>query len=63
MEKIKTSFDKAELEFLKEGLKRTHTERIKMGTRFFLNDRNNVLIDRDATINPSFHRITFIIKK
>ena len=35
MEKIKTSFDKAELELLKEGLKRTYTERFEMATHLY----------------------------
>ena len=35
MEKTKTSFDKAELELLKEGLKRSYTERFQMATRLY----------------------------
>lgn len=35
MDKIKTSFDKAELELLKEGLKRSYTERFEMATRLY----------------------------
>ncbi|WP_158642923.1 hypothetical protein [Mucilaginibacter ginsenosidivorax] len=35
MEKAKQSFDKAELELLKEGLKRSYKERFEMATRLY----------------------------
>jgi len=35
MEKITHTFDQAELELLKEGLKRTYKERFEMATRLF----------------------------
>lgn len=35
MEKSKQSFDKAELELLKEGLKRSYKERFEMATRLY----------------------------
>ena len=35
MEKIKKSFDKAEMELLKEGLKRSYKERFEMATRLY----------------------------
>lgn len=35
MEKSKTSFDKAELELLKEGLNRSYKERFEMATRLY----------------------------
>jgi hypothetical protein len=35
MEKTKQTFDQAELELLKEGLKRTYKERFEMATRLF----------------------------
>jgi len=35
MEKTKTSFDKAELELLKEGLNRSYKERFEMATRLY----------------------------
>ena len=35
MEKGKHTFDHAELELLKEGLKRTYKERFEMATRLF----------------------------
>lgn len=35
MEKIKKGFDKAEMDLLKEGLKRTYKERFEMATRLF----------------------------
>jgi hypothetical protein len=35
MEKSKTTFDQAELELLKEGLKRSYKERFEMATRLY----------------------------
>jgi len=35
MEKTTHTFDQAELELLKEGLKRTYKERFEMATRLF----------------------------
>jgi hypothetical protein len=35
MEKTKKSFDQAELELLKEGLKRSYKERFEMATRLY----------------------------
>jgi hypothetical protein len=35
MNKKETSFDKAELELLKEGLKRSYKERFEMTTRLY----------------------------
>lgn len=35
MEKSKHTFDQAELNLLKEGLKRTYKERFEMATRLF----------------------------
>lgn len=35
MDDKKDLFDKAEIELLKEGLKRTHKERFEMATRLF----------------------------
>lgn len=35
MEKTAYTFDQAELELLKEGLKRTYKERFEMATRLF----------------------------
>ncbi len=35
MEKQKQAFDKAELDLLKEGLKRSYKERFEMATRLF----------------------------
>ena len=35
MSKKETSFDKAELELLKEGLKRSYKERFEMATRLY----------------------------
>jgi len=35
MEKTKQTFDQAELELLKEGLKRSYKERFEMATRLF----------------------------
>lgn len=35
MEKDKKSFDKAEIELLKEGLKRSYKERFEMATRLY----------------------------
>jgi hypothetical protein len=35
MEKSKHTFDQAELDLLKEGLKRTYKERFEMATRLF----------------------------
>ena len=35
MDKEKTSFDQAELELLKEGLKRSYKERFEMATRLY----------------------------
>lgn len=35
MEKNKQTFDQAEIELLKEGLKRTYKERFEMATRLF----------------------------
>jgi hypothetical protein len=35
MGKIKQAFDKAEIELLKEGLKRSYKERFEMATRLY----------------------------
>ncbi|MBB6271080.1 hypothetical protein HDF26_001507 [Pedobacter cryoconitis] len=35
MENIKQTFDQAELELLKEGLKRSYKERFEMATRLY----------------------------
>lgn len=35
MDKSKHTFDQAEIELLKEGLKRTYKERFEMATRLF----------------------------
>jgi len=35
MEKIKKAFDQAELDLLKEGLKRSYKERFEMATRLY----------------------------
>ncbi|MBB6502087.1 hypothetical protein [Pedobacter cryoconitis] len=35
MEKTKQTFDQAEIELLKEGLKRTYKERFEMATRLY----------------------------
>ncbi|MFZ0576828.1 MAG: hypothetical protein WAM41_04895 [Psychrobacillus psychrotolerans] len=53
MEKTKQTFDQAELELLKEGLKRTYKERFEMATRLFKVQQtmNKAIISHKPFIN------------